>query len=48
MRRSITLRENRVKRIMREGGLALAAFDGAFIDIAHTGFDGIMYWARLW
>ena len=50
------MRENRVKRVMREGGLAivshvgfadpavveiiaLAGFDGAFIDMEHTGFD---------
>ncbi len=50
------MRENRVKRIMREGGLAIvshvgftdpavieiiamAGFDGAFIDMEHTGFD---------
>src|SRR5919202_201906 len=50
------MRQNRVKRIMREGGLAivshvgfsdpavieiiaLAGFDGAFIDMEHTGFD---------
>ncbi len=50
------MRPNRVKRIMREGGLALvshvgftdpavieiialAGFDGAFIDMEHTGFD---------
>src|ERR671922_1612339 len=54
-RRAI-MRENRVKRVMREGGLAivshigfadpaiveiiaLAGFDGAFIDMEHTGFD---------
>jgi 4-hydroxy-2-oxoheptanedioate aldolase len=50
------MRENRVKRVMREGGLALvshtgfadpaiveiialAGFDGVFIDMEHTGFD---------
>jgi 2-keto-3-deoxy-L-rhamnonate aldolase RhmA len=50
------MRENRVKRVMREGGLAivshigfadpavveiiaLAGFDGAFIDMEHTVFD---------
>ncbi len=50
------MRQNRVKRIMREGGLAivshvgfadpavieiiaLAGFDGAFIDMEHTVFD---------
>ena len=50
------MRENRVKRVMRERGLAivshvgfsdpavveiiaLAGFDGAFIDMEHTGFD---------
>lgn len=50
------MRENRVKRVMREGGLAIvshvgfsdpavveiiaiAGFDGAFIDMEHTGFD---------
>ncbi len=50
------MRENRVKGVMREGGLAivshvgfadpavieiiaLAGFDGAFIDMEHTGFD---------
>lgn len=50
------MRANRVKRIMRQGGLALvshvgfadpavieiialAGFDGAFIDMEHTGFD---------
>lgn len=50
------MRQNRVKRVMREGGLAivshigfadpavveiiaLAGFDGAFIDMEHTGFD---------
>jgi 2-keto-3-deoxy-L-rhamnonate aldolase RhmA len=50
------MRENRVKRIMRQGGLALvshtgfadpaiveiialAGFDGVFIDMEHTGFD---------
>ncbi len=50
------MRENRVKRIMREGGLALVShvgfadpavveliamsgFDGAFIDMEHSGFD---------
>ena len=48
--------ENRVKRVMREGGLALVShvgfadpavveiialsgFDGAFIDMEHSGFD---------
>jgi len=50
------MRQNRVKRVMREGGLAivshigftdpavveiiaLAGFDGAFIDMEHSGFD---------
>jgi 2-keto-3-deoxy-L-rhamnonate aldolase RhmA len=50
------MRENRVKRVMREGGLALVShvgfadpsvveiialsgFDGAFIDMEHSGFD---------
>ena len=50
------MRENRVKRVMRDGGLAivshvgfsdpavveiiaLAGFDGAFIDMEHSGFD---------
>jgi 2-keto-3-deoxy-L-rhamnonate aldolase RhmA len=50
------MRENRVKRVMREGGLAIvshvgfadpavieiiamAGFDGAFIDMEHTVFD---------
>jgi 2-keto-3-deoxy-L-rhamnonate aldolase RhmA len=50
------MQQNRVKRVMREGGLAivshigfagpavveiiaLAGFDGAFIDMEHTGFD---------
>ncbi len=50
------MRENRVKRVMRDGGLALVShvgfadasvveliamsgFDGAFIDMEHTGFD---------
>src|SRR5262249_62315026 len=50
------MRQNRVKRIMREGGLAvvsrvgfadpavieiiaMAGFDGAFIDMEHTVFD---------
>lgn len=50
------MRENRVKRVMREGGLAivshvgfsdpavveiiaLAGFDGAFIDMEHSAFD---------
>jgi 4-hydroxy-2-oxoheptanedioate aldolase len=50
------MRQNRVKRVMREGGLAIvshigfadpavveiiamAGFDGAFIDMEHTGFD---------
>jgi len=50
------MRENRVKRVMQEGGLALvshtgfadpaiveiialAGFDGVFIDMEHTGFD---------
>ena len=50
------MRENRVKRVMSEGRLAIvshvgfadpavveiiaiAGFDGAFIDMEHTGFD---------
>jgi 2-keto-3-deoxy-L-rhamnonate aldolase RhmA len=50
------MKENRVKRVMREGGLAIvshtgfadpaiveiiamAGFDGVFIDMEHTGFD---------
>jgi 2-keto-3-deoxy-L-rhamnonate aldolase RhmA len=50
------MQQNRVKRVMREGGLAivshigfadpavveiiaLAGFDGAFIDMEHSGFD---------
>src|SRR4029450_10720666 len=55
-RRRTEMRQNRVKRIMREGSLAIvshvgfadpavieiiamAGFDGAFIDMEHTVFD---------